>query len=551
MARKSITAHKLHRWAGLTAAVWLLILGLTGFFIDHREWRWEWNNTVPEAFVPDRVIKSARMAAMRGLIANPDNPDQQVVIGERGVWVTEDGGNHWKLAQFRDASQAALRPVAILPDPVIGWKKLWLATSNGLWAGAEGGKIFEPVALQGEEITSLTEGASPDQLIAVLDRSTIVKVGLGSPVTIDTLAPSIPASAWPETFTLARYLHDLHVGKGIADRTTSILINDFAGLAWVILGISGVLYWWLPKRWKNQRRAGKPEVPVQQRRKTLVWLFNTHSSVLGILVAIPLLYLGLSGIYWDHMSELGSWARSIPVSRSWLTPAFTQPRWDNWIDGATVAKAPSGDLRWTVVGRMGVLSSSDNGVSWQRDGVGEQPFVESRRLFRIGEQLLIGNASLPSAPAREHAGHGSGGMAASSGMGRMGALFLWHSNGQHWLRLNQFKKLLAEQKNNAMPTEVSRWKPGQLFWRAGETAYITNDALTTLIAVLPLTPPTPEGVPLAMIFSKLHSGVFFWTEWKWINDAVVVLSFVLLVTGLIRWWKKKWLSSKPVTNNTH
>jgi hypothetical protein len=35
-------------------------------------------------------------------------------------------------------------------------------------------------------------------------------------------------------------------------------------------------------------------------------------------------------------------------------------------------------------------------------------------------------------------------------------------------------------------------------------------------------------------------GTIFWSEWKWINDLFSVVAVVLSVTGLIRWWRKKW-----------
>jgi hypothetical protein len=36
-------------------------------------------------------------------------------------------------------------------------------------------------------------------------------------------------------------------------------------------------------------------------------------------------------------------------------------------------------------------------------------------------------------------------------------------------------------------------------------------------------------------------GTIFWSEWKWVNDVFAVLAVFLSVTGLIRWWRQKWM----------
>ena len=41
------TVRVIHKWAGLAALAWLSVLGITGWILDHRDWRWthQWART--------------------------------------------------------------------------------------------------------------------------------------------------------------------------------------------------------------------------------------------------------------------------------------------------------------------------------------------------------------------------------------------------------------------------------------------------------------------------------------------------------------------------
>lgn len=537
-----LTAHKLHRWSGLTAALWLAVLGLTGFFIDHREWRWQRETLVSAQWLPEAVVTAAGNALVRGIRLNPQNPDERLAYGEQGLWRSGDGGQHWAALALPHSTGGNARIQALEADFESGWPKLWVASDDGIWRSTDGGHSFAPFALAGKEVTALTRGATAGELIAVVEREEIYRVAVDLPEQAKTIALPPPDNAWPQTFTLARYLHDLHIGKGIAGRTVSLLINDFAGIAWLLLALSGLLYWWLPQRWKKRRAAGSETSPAQ-RRRTLAWLFNLHSSMLGLLVAIPLLYLTLTGVYWDHMADLGPWARSIPVSRPYLTPAFTTPLWDNWIDGVAFrASKGTSSPTWFVAGRMGVLGSAD-GAPWVRQGVDGVEFVEARRVFRVGEAVFIGNAALPATAGHgDHAGHGAPAGMAAGGMNgnRMGGIYRLTDDGE-WVKAGRFGQWLKGREGMPQPGEVFAGRDGQLIWRGGAWLHVTDGAAERLLESLPLNPPPLPGVPVSVVFSKLHSGLLIGSQWKWVNDAVAILAWVLAITGLLRWWKRKWL----------
>lgn len=43
------------------------------------------------------------------------------------------------------------------------------------------------------------------------------------------------------------------------------------------------------------------------------------------------------------------------------------------------------------------------------------------------------------------------------------------------------------------------------------------------------------------IIDGLHAGSIIAGWWKWVNDIFAIIASILVITGLIRWWRKKWL----------
>jgi hypothetical protein len=117
MKKKLLSARFWHKWSGIVAAVWLLVLGFTGFMIDHREWHWLWHSTVSESWIPERVVKNARSSVVRVMRINPQNPDQQLAGGERGFWHLhrwqrqQDNSNGTKLTAMQNVGKNWVRGI--------------------------------------------------------------------------------------------------------------------------------------------------------------------------------------------------------------------------------------------------------------------------------------------------------------------------------------------------------------------------------------------------------------------------------------------------------
>ncbi len=90
-----------------------------------------------------------------------------------------------------------------------------------------------------------------------------------------------------------------------------------------------------------------------------------------------------------------------------------------------------------------------------------------------------------------------------------------------------------------MPTDMSPDGNGGYLWLNREGLHPgTGEAARPPTA---LDVPRLEGVPWFFVIDGLHSGLLIHTQWKWINDLVALACLLLTVTGLLRWWRQRWI----------
>lgn len=504
-----LTARNLHKWAGLLAALWLAVLGTTGFLLDHRDWRWMWQAKVDAGWLPEQLVKTADNAVARIIRANPENTSHRLAGSPRGLWRTEDGGKNWQRPLFEGYGARQPQVFSIEADPELGWRRLWVGSDDGVWLSLDEGRTLRPFALPGARVTSLALSGSPGELLGVHERSRIFRLpttGENVPQWLELSAPA--PGAMPERLSLSRWLLDLHTGKGLLSQFASGLINDFAGLAWLVLAISGLLYWLTVRRWKRNRR-----VPEGGRR-ILAWLVNSHSSIVGVCAAVPILYLAISGIYYGHFADLSPWAKTVMVGREWQMPAYSPSSWDGWIEGA--ATYPNEPDMISVGTRLGLFTSRDSGRTWVLEAVSGVEMDAARKVIRIGDGVFVPN-----------------GMAAPVYM---------RQGGDEWMKVHRFEAWVGRH----LPAEVMPWSEGKLAWRHGRDLYITDFSVSEIeTSQAKLSLPKDDGVPWFYVISRLHSGVLIHPQWKWVNDLFALLALTLVATGLVRWWKRKWLNAVP------
>ncbi len=550
----------IHKWAGLIGAAWLAVLGLTGFFLDHDSWRWLMQDKSPAFLTPASLDANSARGVARYLQIDPSDRSTQVTGGPRGLWLSRDGGTTWTATRFLDGDHPQI--LAIEPDPTVGWSLLWFASDNGVYVSNDQGATARQTALKGEYVTSLAAGSAPDELLAVIDKSKIVRFKTEEPAKIDTieLGPLGPLSRVTDV-QLNRFVRELHFGKGLVGSATSLVVNDIGGLGMFILSLTGLLYWGLPKWWKHRAKSvgAVPKATKAARRSAIVWLFRAHSATLGVASALMLIYLAVTGIFIGHGRELGGWMKATRIPQAYLTPAFDGSSWAGWIDAIVAYPAMPG--AFTIGNRVGMFTTVDNGRSWAReeDATGK-PVGAATRLRRIGDKLLVsggmaGPSLIRGADQVDHevvvGGRGGNREAGAERMGGMDHSGMDHAhhgaNGGAGMSAGQGAGMarraetagMGGMEGMFMPSDVTRL--GDNFvWKSSSKNYVT-DADGKEIETFEGKQPSVPGTPWFSWLLRVHMGTIFWSEWRWVNDVFAVLAVFLSVTGLIRWWRQKWM----------
>ncbi len=486
--RHRLTAHRLHRWAGLGAGLWLAVLGLSGFVLDHHDWMCLWQSGVPAAWVPARIVHQAE--ARRVQFYRFVDGHRRLAGGRSGVWWSDDGGRHWEA--IRGSRGRRLPPVYQVLHDGDAWL---LATADGLWSLANHERVARPWRFSGRAVTALAP-RDARRLWVVLERSELWSLAKLSGVAERVPLPEVPRAALPPGVDLSRLMHDLHFGRGLFRAPWSLLWSDAAGLGMVILPLSGFLYWWLPRRFRARRRAGQP-VSSAWRRQSMRWLYRLHGPLAGLLVVVPLIYLALTGVLLDHAAGLRPWMKSVHLFRNVLPPVYTLTAWQGEI--RAVLGWPQQPDRVSLGTRLGLFTLENGNVKREALANGRAVFV----------WMVRQDAGVP----------------ALGGMG--GPNHLWIDG--RWQ---------VQPRGAHMPSDVTRDLHGRLLWMTREgLRYRTADGYRTETASL----PPLEYVPWYAVIDGLHNGLLIHPQWKWMNDVFALLALLLAGTGLWRWWRVKWV----------
>lgn len=538
----------IHKWTGLFAAVWLAVLGLTGFFLDHPSWRWQNQLTAPSWLTPRALEENAKDSLFRLYQIDPHDQANLIAGGPRGLWFSRDGGATWRITEFSDGEHPQI--LAIEPDPAQGWSRLWLASDNGVYLSDDGGVSAKPAALSGELVTALSAGASPDKMLGVIDRSRVFRFTTESPgnVTfIDIAAPHV--SARPPEVGLNRFVRELHFGRGLFGPTSSLLLNDVGGVGMFVLPLTGLLFWGLPKYWKTQARHKEKRRPAKATKKmTVRWLFRIHSATFGVVSALLVIYLSITGIFVGHQGELGGWMRSVRMTQNVLPPAFGFSSWNGAIEA--LAAVPGQQDTLILGSRFGLFTSLDAGKSWTLEKNAEGEFFSAAlHIRRLNDRLLVAN-SMASPSLIRDADSTTHEFSNRSGQKTPGRGGHEEHHGGHrsgdGVANSELRGPRAENTPDGMRGMASMFMPidvtgfgDRLAWKNGAKLIVT-DMHGQILETRPLSLPDAPGVPWFTWFLRMHMGTIFWSRWRWVNDVFAIAAVLLAVTGTIRWERKKW-----------
>lgn len=484
---------KIHKWAGLSAGVWLLVLGVTGIVLDHDEWRWARQITVPESWVSPNVARLLPATRMRYVAMDPNDTQRWIGGSERGFWWTKDAGVAWSPIEFigLDGAVPQVTSLVNLGDSLDG---VFVATDDGIWVTTAGGRRATRAFLDGISVNQMTVGSQPDELVGIVGHDRVFRLPVGDSERVSYRDfHTVQVTGLPDHVSLYRFAFDLHFGYGIGNRTVSTLLNDYAGFALIVLAVSGFLFWWFPRSWRRATHA----IDADYKKGVFNWLYRSHAPIVGLLALLPVGYLALTAIPMSHTGGFGAWANDVMLPRQALTPVYQYRSLRGELEH--VVAYPRDTDRLSVGTRFGVLHTFDNGATWQTE-----PAVPNARgnLFRVGEATFFSD---------------------------IGSHFVRPTDDASWRPLSG---LLTGVTHGVQHGEEWVLKNSRGF----QLGKFEDGFEASNIAVMPELP----GSTLYLFLIEIHVGLIFHRQFKWVNDLVSVLALLLVLTGPVLWWRTKW-----------
>lgn len=486
-----------HKWAGLTAAVWLIVLGATGFVLDHPDWRLSNQVTVPESWGSPDLTRFIRVSYMRQILVDPEDDSLWLGGSERGLWSSRDGGTSWQAVEFKGLDYSP-QVYALSMHPSHGFARALVGTDDGIWQLSREG-VAEAWLLRGRSIHSISPEGEPGHLVGVADRSDIF-----------TLATTTGDIEWPNmrpiaavisgAVTLNRYVLNTHFGHGLAEGGFGVLINDYSGIAMVILGVSGFIFWYTKRRWKANPSKSEPA----RKRRVTAWLYRSHAPIIGTLAVIPIFCVSVTGIFGDHIRAIYKWTESVTVP-SYLVPAgFSMRSLDDDIQDIVVNPAKPDE--WLIATRKGLYVSADGGENWLRDNtlpIQKADYGNSLNLFRVRDTLFVGAG--------------------------LNASFYSRDGGQNWQAV-------------AGPfTGISSGAHSNGVWYLKNSQGVFSGDVGAEMTKAAVNPPPLTGMPLFLYLADIHTGHAIGPWFVWVNDFIAVLALILVLSGPVIWWRRKWM----------
>ncbi len=355
-----MTFKKIHKVSGIFAGAVLLLLAVTGFFINRDSWNFLYTVNAPNYILPARVIAEGNRLNEVFLI-DKEEGNHVISAGQRGVFVSNDNGKKYM-------KTLSLPCYSIRQN--IAASHYYAATSDGIYLSKDKGNTWEPFALSNKIVNALS--LHNDKLFASINKSVVALINDKGEMLLETPV-YIPENQLNHNISLSRFVRDIHYGRGLFDNGWSLLINDVSALFLFFLAISGYSIWYFIRQIKGKNNNRARQVKL---------FMKLHSSIMSLIVVIPIVLLTLTGIALDHADYFSSFLRSTSISSSHLPPVYHSLREDIW--SVDIYK----DV-YRIGNRYGVYKSEDL-ASWKLENKGF-----AYRMKRLNNQLFVSGMGAP------------------------------------------------------------------------------------------------------------------------------------------------------------
>lgn len=294
---------KLHKLGAHSVVFMLLILSISGFFLNHKNWNFLYSTTFTT--VPKSVIEHDH-SLTTGYWVDPLDVNRIIVAGKRGVFESEDKGKSFKHALSLPCN--ALK---------VSQGVLYVATHEGIYRQDVQGN-WNVLALPREHINALSVHAN--RMVASVEQSEMVVMDLEGKI-LQRTAPRINASELEHDITLARLVRDIHYGRGLLDGIWSLMINDFGTIMLTFLVLGGMVMSVLIYQTRKK---------IANRGQSIKTVLKLHATSISVLAGIPLILIALSGILLDHSKWFNPFLKSVNISSAYQPPVYHSLNEDIW-----------------------------------------------------------------------------------------------------------------------------------------------------------------------------------------------------------------------------
>jgi len=336
---------KLHKLSGLAAGAVLLLLAVTGFFLDHDKWQFLYSTTI--SYTPE-AIEEMNDRLFEGYFTDPNNKRHIVACSKRGIFESFDGAESFKKSSDRVC-------LALRGDS----KRVFAATDSGIFVKEDGGE-WRLFSLDGLYVNALS--IYKNRILAAVEKHKLLLIDADSAKIIKSAAVEFDEEDLDTPVTLSRLVRDLHYGRGYFDGDISLYINDYGAIFLAWLALSGYIIWRMIARKRGAKR-------VRQ-------LIKSHANIFAVASAVPLLVLLTTGILLDHASSLSQFLKSVKIPSFLLPPVYGSLKHDIW-------SVDFNGKVFRVGNRLGVFASDDL-KSWRAENSGF-----AYRMIRDRERLYV------------------------------------------------------------------------------------------------------------------------------------------------------------------
>lgn len=285
---KKITLRKHHKWFGILIAFFMLMFCVSGIILNHREA--VSGIDISRKYLPsDYALSKWNGGLLRGTLKycgeDPDLKGTVFLYGNSGIWSTDSlagSFSDFNSGFSKGVDSRNIKGMAQTPEG-----SLWAASQFGLYRYDFSEKKWNKRVLDleyDEKITDITLGG--DTLV-VAGRS---RLYVSLPPYSDFSAITISApKGYDGKVSLFRTIWMMHSGEILG--ITGKLFIDAMAIVLIILCVTGIIYWLLPKRIRRLKQKGKDTVACT---KWLKGSLNWHDK-LGRYTFFVLMFLSFTG----------------------------------------------------------------------------------------------------------------------------------------------------------------------------------------------------------------------------------------------------------------